>query len=1096
MIRGAKKRDAEKCLEKLQQESNFDETQDQVPLLSSAEISTTNLQVIGGTKEKQRQSKRRLSTGTESISSISDISFPSTCNEGIAADIFNNELDELQRHKIDGRFCFSALQEMCKRKEKENPNEIFQFRCQIARLLADGWVMLQDFGTLTWEGKTKPQIIPQEERDKPVKLKHLFFKTLSVSKRKGSNVVEMEKGEGKLYQKHLAASLNTTQQRMSDYLTGKSSGGLNPKDKVDRQFLVDTLTRINRLCIENDVGQNKETCIRILKDLMHTYYRGEERCENWYYYLINKCEFLYCVPRLQTLARLNAENDIRNFVAFAMLMEYFKVNGTTVTEKKNAYAHFPARFMSNQDQTTIILSDDVRKSSKVAIAKDLLKEMNSKGINLKSLNLVGHMPHYLRLKTLVVTTLEGKVTDVVFIAKGNMKDSNAEPHFRKESSFILKSFLDNATTEVNSNTDDADDAEGEDLDEEEVSEFLSSITCDKDIVNEKDDVFGSFEMKEVVKDFEAVEEAERRKEKKIMANREEMLKQADLYEKVRIMDLEYPDSVSLSGCKFKFVLAPTGILEQLLMEIIYMSEDGVMQHLLDSANQAKKQVQKCTFQPTSTTAKAAGTKYANANVLTEDEDRYFNKVHLIDGDKPQIDMILRYQNHEDFQDGGKYSDFEFGKLPAKCSGCLQPNDLMEGFKIIKRPLQQTKKQKTVGKADMYADLQKKLIEFIMEFSALSSEKTSLITTFLRVAGAKCNEAFSAFKVQAGYKQAIIYNYNLEQILRKCKNKSLDYNLIMKIVESNRKMFLEEIHKTGLLSDKTMKEVGIPALNSVAHSKPDLRKLANILDKKPISTIDIEKELYSEEDLAFINKFDVDLYVRNLLAYILKRKHIQKKYVDETLIETKITDLQEFMCDCLGLIRQRACRLNHKELQNHDTRVTELREEEKRIKKITEDQLREAKANKEKYKKELEKICKDKWNSIYRCTLCSQIYDIAPEDQKLSESDQRTINQVPSQDDEPTSLEKLLNSQDYKADGDIVNPLYHIFFHVSDTWATKPSFYCALCNGGTLYVDYLFKSHKKGCYKCNHTLAYQYCHDLSSFLRLRKQALAKLLNQHS
>ena len=154
MVRGAKKRDAEKGLEKLQQESNFDENQDQVPLLSSAEISTTNLQVIGGTKEKQRQSRRRLSA--ESISSISDISFPSRCNEGIAADVLNNELDELQRHKIDGRFCFSALQEMCKRKEKEmeNENEIFKFRCQIARLLSDAWEMLQDFGTLTWEGET------------------------------------------------------------------------------------------------------------------------------------------------------------------------------------------------------------------------------------------------------------------------------------------------------------------------------------------------------------------------------------------------------------------------------------------------------------------------------------------------------------------------------------------------------------------------------------------------------------------------------------------------------------------------------------------------------------------------------------------------------------------------------------------------------------------------------------------------------------------------------------------------------------------------------------------------------------------------------
>ncbi len=81
--------------------------------------------------------------------------------------------------------------------------------------------------------------------------------------------------------------------------------------------------------------------------------------------------------------------------------------------------------MSNQDQTVIILSADTRKDSKLAIARELRNEFSSNSCNVKSINLIGHMPHYIRLKTLVVTTMEGAVTDIVFIVKCDMKDTKS-----------------------------------------------------------------------------------------------------------------------------------------------------------------------------------------------------------------------------------------------------------------------------------------------------------------------------------------------------------------------------------------------------------------------------------------------------------------------------------------------------------------------------------------------------------------------------------------------------------------------------------------------------------------------------------------------
>ena len=1102
MAQRERKRSPEKSVEKLRKEANFN----QHSLLLSAAEAPSNLEQISGTKEKRRKSIRESIGGTHSVS---DIKFPSRCEEGVAADISNSQLDELQRHKVDGRFCYSALQEMCRRKEQEavNSNDLFSFRCQVACQIADAWVMLQELGGFSHGEIIRPGIMSAEERKGPIKVKHLFFKKLAFSSRKGNSIVEMDEGNARVTQTHLANALGIGQQRISEYISGKSSGVMtsNKFKAVNRGLLLTELKHINRLCIENDVGQNRATCICILKDLMAKHYPGEERCENWYGTLIHECDFIYSVPRLQTLARQNAENDIRNFVTYAMLLEYFKVNGQRIGDKGNKFAEYPARFMSNQDQTTLILSDDTRKDNKIAIAKDLVKGFSSNGQNFKSINMVGHMPNYIRLKTLVVTTMEGAVTDIVFILKSDMKDNQSSetspappPQFKKESSFILKPFLDNTSTEVDSNIVDTEE-EDLDVSEEEFVEFLGRIPYDKANEEFQEKVPGSFAMKDVVRDFEGYEDAQRKQEAQVLKNKDKMLKQADLYEKVRMLKVHYPDSVSLGSCSFKLLLAPTGILEQLLMEIIYMSEDGVMEHLLRAAKQPENQLKETDYKAYTSTGKAVQTKFDNSNILAANEEKHFKKVHLIDGDKPQVDMFLRYQNHKDFQDssaeeqteGGKYKDFQFGKLPAKCSGALQPNDLMEGFKIIKRPLQKT--GKPPADAPMYADLKRGILGFLQDFCSLSSEKTNLVVTFLQSAGAKCNTAFCAEKVQQGYDRALIptKKYNLESILRKCRNKTLDYDHIIKIVNSNRNRFLKEIDDTGLLSDKTMQEVGIPGLNSLAHSKPDLKKLANILDKKiSIRPIEIDEYLYQQADLALIKSFPSRFsYTRNLLAYILKRKHIlHKRDNNGDILETNVTELLTFICDSLGLIRQRACRLNHKKLQDHDIRAKNIREEENIQKKAVEQQLKDTTKNRDEYKKVLDKICKDKWNSIYKCKQCASIFDIAPETQHFSENDQRVIRQTSSQDSQPTSLEKLLDAQDYKVQGLAFDPSVHIFFHVSDTWAKKPLLYCALCNIGCLTLDHFFSRHAKGCTDCNRINSYKQCYDYTDFLPIRNKAL--------
>ena len=145
-----------------------------------------------------------------------------------------------------------------------------------------------------------------------------------------------------------------------------------------------------------------------------------------------------------TTARQNAEYCIRNFLSEIAVLDYCGLGGKRFDDPRGHKKDmkYPADFISNQDQTTIVLSNGVYHSKMSMSAETKKKTEQIRNPNFKT---VHAKADFMRLKVAVTTTGGGVLANVTFVVKTDMKNLQSRSqhfqnnlHFRKENSIVLK----------------------------------------------------------------------------------------------------------------------------------------------------------------------------------------------------------------------------------------------------------------------------------------------------------------------------------------------------------------------------------------------------------------------------------------------------------------------------------------------------------------------------------------------------------------------------------------------------------------------------------------------------------------------------------
>lgn len=930
----------------------------------------------------------------------------------------------------------------------------------------------------------------------------LFFNDLGgTGTRYTVNEVDKALKKQKISEVWLGSIFGMSSQTIGKYRRGQSSGSIQHRTKntltePQKDELAYELMMINRKCVENCYGLDEKKCVKMLKDIVQHKYGDMERGYAWYKNIIKRCNFLYTTARPETTARQNAGVDVRNFISEAMVLETLDIEGKTIDKNgKPKHVPYPYRFLSNQDCTTLILTTATSAKTKIMIDRDMRATYSKNNMSLKTVENDGSLPVYMRVKTAVVTTMAGGLTNVIFLVKSNMKDvGTTDIQYDPEKSMILKQFKEKTVVEPvpdeeigNHEEPVLDDDDGL-TDKDNDEDYTNKDNNEDDEQNEAEtDDYHLMRLSDINPNYEEEDNTFNRKEEREMLKLQSKIKeQENLYKKVRTCNIPYPEA--RTGTKYTLLLAPTGLLEQLMMEIAYTMEGGIMESISKATEVNVNFLQQDNEDANSRKNRA---KYMNNEVTSYDENAHFKKIHLIDGDQPQIDMFLKHFKDADWKK--KYENFRFVKLPAKCSGVLQPNDLMEGFKLVKKQTPNSNFVPLQNSSLLHKDQVFVIKTFINRYTTLGSKHESLFLKFIKSAGASFDKAFPAKFIQQGYQRGGFTGYTRETVIKKCLNKSLDYDEILRIVDTHSESFKATIREKGLLPDVVMKECGIPGLNLTAHSKPCIRKLNRLADDE-INTsgrlnLVFRKEMYDEQDIAEIEKYHPNTYLRNVFIYILKKKALSNT---EDVEKSSFLRLSVYIVDIERLIRQRTVILNdpsHDNINQHDANAKKLRQQQKNKDNEEAERTKKQELDRKANQKVTREIAKSKFNSVFICSICSAAFDIDPKKQNLCEKDMSFISKSSCE-----SLEELLEAEHHTLESTVVDSKLHLFFHVS--WTNKPRFFCAMCNSNKKPTDELWVNHRRNCETCKTQKACKKPYFLKDFVQVRRQKLAQLASETS
>ena len=930
-------------------------------------------------------------------------------------------------------------------------------------------------------------------KENSIKVPELFFQYLSRTNGCRDSEVKVVEVAESLNQticgnSFLGRIFSLDESTIRGYVKQTSSGNINYRvDPIfcveDKIKIAEELKHINRLCVQNNVCQCATSCRQIAKDLIKRDYSGVAFVDRWYDdEIIKRCNFLFQAPRLHTTARQNQENDIRNTASQCMILEAMNIKGKQISRSdKKVYGKYPDRFLSNQDETQVVLSTHTAKETKVAIDRDMKREMSKNNESVKSVSSNGgSLPSFLRVKTVVVTTMSGALTDVVFIIKCKMPDINpAPPQFSAADSVILKRLISQCEAQqsrmntTSSEEGEDEEVEGEDenyLDEVRTSRNTNTASASTNTAdagttveteqNEEDldeidgaplnviDISEIDNARFIANDDPTLTAGEINKIKK---SREKLEQQKQLFEKVRIIPIHYPNR--REGCQFSLLLAPNGIMHQLLMEIVYMFD--VKKVTLDeNGNEEVTIVQNSIMASLKKAANAVGyididdsEETTNADEFTtQEEEEHFKKLHAIDGCDAQIDMFQHYIEDDGYCN--KYPDFRIAKLPAKCSGILQPNDLMEGFKLVKNPLKINKK--IIYSNPLHKSVILRIRNLLNKYTLdMRNDTKNLLLKFLKQAGSSFTRAFNEHNIITGYDRGGYKEYSREKVLKLCKNRNLDFEAISAIVKEHEETFLDIVKTTGVLPDKLMQECGIPGLNKLAHNKDEINDLIFMYENEDsnengVKNLPLIPEMYDPKDLEYIQRLPENTYTKNLCIYILRKKSIEVNENDGDNIESTVNNLQLITVDPLRINRQRAMLFLPKSEDNnnvssiafHLSRINELRKQEKEQRKKDNDQAKELIERRKRNKQISREIAKKEYSRLYQCQFCESVYDILPEEENI----------IPAEDENTDDhcIAEILKSEGYMERQEQVHIERHTFYGYLENWQYKPRLLCARC----------------------------------------------------
>jgi len=256
-------------------------------------------------------------------------------------------------------------------------------------------------------------------------------------------------------------------------------------------------------------------------------------------------------------------------------------------------------------------------------------------------------------------------------------------------------------------------------------------------------------------------------------------------------------------------------------------------------------------------------------------------------------------------------------------------------------------------------------------------------------------------------------------------------------------YREEISEYGLVRDEFMDNYTVPVMNKFAHDQTEINKLhfiVSLSNDYGQNNVYFNKNYYDEKTLQRFEELPRNSFVFNLLALILRNKHIVIQGGDSHVLRDEETDQTKHghRVDLLPLHRQRCVILNSDRVLEYEKwrliRIQIVNDMQKRanaeLKTLSEEGKNVIRA--------IRKFESDKISFYYKCQICLQFFDIkTPEETK---DNFKYFNY--GQRNQRIELDKF------------------VFLHLSpETFQYKPLMWCSIC---MQTCPGLFERHSDGC----------------------------------
>ncbi len=335
---------------------------------------------------------------------------------------------------------------------------------------------------------------------------------------------------------------------------------------------------------------------------------------------------------------------------------------------------------------------------------------------------------------------------------------------------------------------------------------------------------------------------------------------------------------------------------------------------------------------------------------------------------------------------------------------------------------------------------------MLNHTDLASNKRALLLKFFTDSATRFAHAYELNNVLKGYQDAGIIPYEPEKILQKCKNINLNTRNILtgyRKDEETIAAYREEISKYGLVRDEFMDNYTVPVMNKFAHDQTEINKLhfiVSLSNDYGQNNVYFNENYYDEKSLQRFEELPRNSFVFNLLALILRNKHIVIQEGDSHVLRDEETDQTKHghRVDLLPLHRQRCVILNSDRVLDYEKwrliRIQIVNDMQKQAN----EQLKTLSEQGKNAVAAIRKFETNRDSFFYKCQICQQFFDIKTPDETIDNFKYFNYGQR----NQTIELDKF------------------VFYHLSaETFQYKPFMWCSIC---MQTCPGLFERHSDGC----------------------------------